>query len=628
MALMHAAILFISLCLFSLAAASIGNFILRFMHLEMDSDAEHLLVCTGLGVISVEMLLTGVEVTQHIRKGCFVVLVLLLSSLLVEFKSIAQRCSQILKMAFSNSRVALFLLLAIGVVLSLEFLTSLAPLTGSDALHYHFTTQKLILRYGFHPDFSITNSFLCGQHHLLILFGLALSSDKLSMGFIFLGGVLTAFSLFILASRWSSRITALTIALLFLLTPVAFWQISSSGAPDIWMAFLASTAVIVLCQSKISGTLHQAVLAGLLTGGVAGAKYTGCFVAAGLAAAIAIEYRSIGNTAILCFGSLLTGSWPYLRNFIWTGDPVFPFLAKALIPDRVNQFALSALLADTGASLSGHLRQLIPFVFFAGMRQGSLGFWDFFGPLVFAMAPMLILASGNFRQWRVPAVVWCLDALFVFYSSGLSRFLLPVFPLALACIAAGVDSSQHRGWNITNRLALILTALFCFIGGVGLVTYSWKPVATALGFVREVSYLEQRSPEYQEVEAINQVLSGQTKGSKTLLFVRHLYYLDVPYLNGDPASSWLINPDHLRTPQDWNTFFQQEGIVFVARSSSYPAAIAAPLKEMEATGELVPVTHLVVQDFLGMRFQENRIEMPVVILRVKSFAGTNIRDHH
>ena len=268
---------------------------------------------------------------------------LLLISTLAEFSSVAKRSSRILQKAFSGSPGVRFLLMVIAVVLLVEFFAAIAPITGSDALHYHFTAQKLMLAHGFHADFSFSHSFLCGQHHQLILFWLALGSDKLAMGLIFLGGVLTALSLAVLASRWSSRTTALTIALLFLLTPVVFWQISASGAPDIWMSFFTTTAVIVLCQSKSSGTWHQALVVGLLTGGVAGAKYLGCLVAAGLATAIAIEYRSIRNTSLLCLGSLFTGIWMYLRNLIWTGDPVFPFLSRTLIPQRVNQFALDAL---------------------------------------------------------------------------------------------------------------------------------------------------------------------------------------------------------------------------------------------------------------------------------------------
>jgi hypothetical protein len=628
MALMHAAIVSVSLAAFAFAAITLGNLILRILHLEMDTDAQHLLICAGLGVISIEMLLFGVEVTQQIRNGCFVVACLLCVLLLAEFKLTAQRCFRILKALFSSPRADRFLLLTNGIVLGVEFLTSLSPLTGSDALHYHFTTQKLILEHGFHPEFSISHSFLCGQHHLLILFGLALGSEQLAMGFIFLAGMLTVCSLACLASRWSSPRTTLTITLLFLLTPVVFWQMSSSGAPDIWMAFFACASVIVLSQKKISGRWRQFLLAGLLAGGIAGAKYTGCLVAAGVAAAVAIEYRSLPTMAVLCFGSALTGIWPYLRNFLWTGDPMFPFLSKTLFPERVNSYTLNALLADTGAAQSRHLGQLIPFIFFAGMRQGSLGFWDCFGPIVLALAPLWIATFSSFHQWRVPAVVWCVSAIAVFYASGLPRFLLPVFPLALAFTAAGLESSQQKGWKIANRFASGLVILLWLFGGAGLAMYSWKPIATALGIVRDADYLEERRPEYQEAEDINRVVASQAKGGKTLLFLRHMYSLDVPFLNGDPATSWMINPDHLRTPQDWESFFQKEGITFVARSPYYPEAIEAPLTELEAKGDLVPVAQSVVQDFQGMRITGKRAEIPVIVLRVRSAVETKTQDDH
>ena len=628
MALIHAAIASVSICLFSLAAASLGNLILRTLHLEMDTDAEHLLICTALGVISIEMLLFSVEVSQQIRTGCLVIVGLLCIIFLAELRLIASRCSRILKAALSGSRADHLLLLIIGSVFGIEFLTSLAPLTGSDALHYHFTTQRLILEYGFHPDFSISHSFLCGQQHLLILFGLALGSEQLAMGLIFLGGVLTAFALAILASRWSSTRTALIITLLFLLTPIVFWQISSSGAPDIWMALCASAAVLVLCQTKVSGKWQQVLLVGFLTGGVAGAKYTGCLVAAAIAVATMIEYRSMQSALLVGAGSLLTGIWPYMRNFVWTGDPVFPFLSKVLIPERVNLVALNALLADTGASHANHWGQIVPFVFFAAMRRGSVGFWDFFGPIVFALAPLLIFVSGSDRKWRVPAFVWGFSALLIFYASGLPRFLLAVFPLGLACTAAGIDSCQQKDWRIANLFAKGLVALLCLTYGAGLVMYSRKPVATALGIIPEVRYLEERRPEYQEAEAINHALGSQAGDGKTLLFLRHMYSLNVPFLNGDPVTSWMINPDHLRTPLDWRVFLQQEGIAYVVRSPKYPTAIEAPLAEMEAKGDLTPFAEFVVQDFQGMRMEENRIDVPVRILRVKAFDGPKSQNKH
>ena len=616
MALIQAMLLFACICAFAFAAACVGNAILRLLRVELDTDAEHLLVAGGIGVISIEMLLFGFENVQQVRTGSYVILALLCVSFVAGAGLLAPRCYRIGKSVFSFRGVDRFLLLIIGLVIVGEFLTSLAPLTGSDALHYHFTTQKRILEFGFFPDFSISHSFLCGQNHLLILVGLALHSEQLAMGLIFLGGLGTAFALGCLIVRWASRSVALAISLLFLVTPVVFWQISSSGAPDIWMAFFAGTAVLVVCQQRSRGSWQQALLAGLLAGGVAGAKYSGCFVAASLAIAIAIEYRSLLGTALFCSGSLLTGVWPYLRNFFWTGDPVFPFFMTILYPARVNPIALGNLLADTGSSHSPQFDQLVPFLFFAGMRKGAPGFWDFFGPAVLALAPLLIFARRNFRKWRIPAMVWLLSALTMFWTSGLQRFLLTVFPLALACIAVGINHAEYKDWKIVTIFSRCLIVLFCAMGLAGLAVYSREPIAAALGFVSKADYLEARSPEYQEVEAINRVVKGQGDGGKTLLFLRHTYSVDVPYVNGDPATSWMINPERLRTAGDWKEFLRQQGIAFVVRSPKYPKAIEVPLSELEANGVLTPIADLLVQDFQGKRILEHRANISVVMFTV------------
>lgn len=149
----------------------------------------------------------------------------------------------------------------------------MAPLTGSDALNYHFDAQKQILEHGFRGDLSNYVSFLCGQHHLLILFGLALGSEQLAMGLVFLGGVLTTASLACLALRWASMLVAAGFALLFLLTPLVFWQAISAGSPDVYMAFFATITAIVFCQEGNLQSRQQAFLVGWFAGGIAGAKY-------------------------------------------------------------------------------------------------------------------------------------------------------------------------------------------------------------------------------------------------------------------------------------------------------------------------------------------------------------------
>lgn len=617
MALGLAVVTLLELCGFCMGFASVGNQILRLLALEMESNAEHLLVAAAVGLTASEFFLFFVLVTQKIRQGCLAMVVLLSVLLIRESGSVWRRCKLVFSEIIPSSTAGRFLVGLIATVALVEFLASQAPLTGSDAMHYHFTVQKQILQQGFHPIFSNSHSFLCGQSHLLILLGLALGGENLALGFIFLGGILTAASLAYLASQWASDLAASAFTLIFLLTPVVFWQITSSGSPDIYMAFFASTTVILLSQKTMAGTWQQALLVGLLAGSVAGAKYTGCFIGAAIGIACFVEFRTAISCLVFLLGALFSGIWPYLRNLVWTGNPVFPFLSAWLSPRLVTVYALKSLASDTGLSSGHHLTQLLPFMLLGAPQRNNPGLYDFFGPMVLVLVPFVLLAFRKERPWRVSILVWFLSSLAIFFSSGLPRFLLPVFPIALACAAAGWQVSLRQTWTIPHRIVTALLALTTLCGGAGLALYSYKPIYAAIGLQDKTRYLEERAPDYQVVEAVNQSLARTEKEEKTLLFIRHLYYLNIPVLNGDPATSFEVDPDRLKTAGSWKDFLTKNDIGYVVRSTEYPSSIREPLEGMERNGELIPVARIDVQNFQGMRLSQNLVAAPVVILRVR-----------
>jgi hypothetical protein len=43
----------------------------------MESDAEHVVVAVGIGLVGAEILLFLIQFTQHIRQGCVAIIVLL-----------------------------------------------------------------------------------------------------------------------------------------------------------------------------------------------------------------------------------------------------------------------------------------------------------------------------------------------------------------------------------------------------------------------------------------------------------------------------------------------------------------------------------------------------------------------
>lgn len=134
----------------------------------------------------------------------------------------------------------------------------------------------------------------------------------------------------------------------------------------------------------------------------------------------------------------------------------------------VNEYALANLTADTGMSRSRHLAELLPFLFFSGIQENGPGFYDFFGPLLLALAPLILLAFRNTRECRVHSLVWLFFASCIFASSALPRFLIPVFPLALSCAATAIAYSEQRGWGAVSKLATSSIAFVSLVDAVGL----------------------------------------------------------------------------------------------------------------------------------------------------------------
>jgi hypothetical protein len=611
MALIFAALTLLAVCSLCVAFASLGNPLLRALKFQLPAHSDQFVLAVAVGLLTTEVLLFLIQPTGHIRLASWALTAFLGAVLIWQWKWIRTSLGDAFRRFTSGALLQKFLLTAVAAVLFLEFLISQAPLTGSDALNYHFTAQKDILLNGFHPLLSNSHSLLSGQQHLLILFGLALQGDRLALGFIFLGGLLTALALARLILRWASFTAALIFTLLFLLTPVVFWQISSSGAPDIFMAFLACVALIVLCQEQLPPTWQQAAVVGFLVGGIAGSKYTGCLIAVAFLLATALKFRSLVRLFPFVTAALLSGIWLYLRNFLWTGNPVFPFLGARLSPHLVTNFALADLTADTH-----HVSTLFTFAFFAAAQQNNPGLWDFFGPAVFALAPLVLLARGN-RSMRIPLIVWSISGVLLFFASGLPRFLLPVFPVALACVAGGWDAARRQHWKIAVTVASFLLIVLTSAGAAGLATYSTAPLLAALGVISKTQYLEQFSFEYQVIEVVNGLLAAQDPKLRTLVFVRHMYYLEIPFLNGNPATSFEVDPSQLQTTAAWRDFFAKKSIGYVARSPDYPRSIAEPLLQMERDGDLVPIDHAVVESFSGKRQSATSTAITVVILKVK-----------
>ena len=610
-----ASILGLCSVLFSaLLFAGLGRFFLDRARYSIENCEERWLVSIALGVVSFELFVSLGELAPNVRAGVLSALALAIALGLLPISVVSRDTFEILRKIAKLRGLERWLALGVVAVLVLEGFAAMAPLTGSDALHYHFSVPLLVLREGFHPNWFLSHSFFAGLSHQLILAGLATGSERLALGWIYLGGAVASLAAVHLARQWLSGFWPSLAGLTFLLTPVTFWQVTTAGAPDIWMATFVTLGVLSVVRAKEKPQLSAVIFAGVMAGAVAGSKYTGLYLAACLFTTFVWEVRSLRNS-IICFASAATtGVWPYLRNVVWSGDPVFPFLMQRVEPTRVNSYALAGYLADTGAAAHRDFAEIIGFPFFASSGIAQIGFASLLGPLVLCFAPLTFLAIRNTPLWRVILVVWLGGAIGIGLSSGMMRFLLPLLPIALVATVRGVAQFQRA--PLVRVTALGSVAVFLLFGLGGLVLYDRSSWAVCAGLTSREAYLRQRAPDYARSEFINHYLSGRAFEGRALIFFRHVYYVQVPYAYGHPEASWAMDPQKLQSDEAWRSFFREQQIRWVVRAPDYPEVLKNSLRRLESENIIVPYASGAVEDWVGNRIGGTRELQPITILSV------------
>ena len=607
-----------------------GTRLLQLLRCESQSHLESLLFATGLATGVLEIILFALAAIGHLSFVTAIALFAVPAATAGRaWKAIFESLRAVLAKTADSFHSALerVAALCVGSVLAVGALLAMAPLTGSDAMNYHFTAPLLWNGRRIYPIWSSVPSFFTGQGHLLISLGFAFGNDRISLGLIYLGGVLAAAALFAMSRLLMPTIWAWVSVLIFLATPLVYWQMTTSGSPDIWTAFFVTLSALaaVQCtdenQSASGSSGRWLILAGFYSGAAAGVKYTAWVVPAALVLYILVARRSFKYAFLSGLASLFAGIWPLARNWVWTGDPVFPFLTRLLTPSRVNSYCLSWIVAETGAARAARdLPHLLAFPFAMILSGASRGFGHYFGPLVLLFSPLLF-----FIPWRKPLVqiamtFWLVIFLSNLFSSQMGRFLLPAYGLGLALTLAGVAVVSARGFRIAGCACVASILIFLGFAGVSDALYARDFLPAVFGRESERAFLERMAPDYRTAEFINQKLgSNAVAGGKVMVFFRHLYYIRVPFVDGSPEYSWEMDPAIYSDPERLLGHLADMHVQWVVRSPGYPAILEAPFSQLEAEGKLTPVASTEVENLTGTgRMFGRRQKFDVVLLRVNS----------
>ncbi|PYM17387.1 MAG: hypothetical protein DMD81_09200 [Candidatus Rokuibacteriota bacterium] len=459
------------------------------------------------------------------------------------------------------------------------FVSTLAPPTGKDALIYHRAVPKAFVTAGGLADVpgNIASFFALGAEMNGLwgdLLGRLVSRRAGEAAF---GVVLFAwFPLLLLAlygwarERGLPSPWALLPSTVVATVPTVFY-VAGNACVDLALAVYATLAIDA--AGRWWRTLSPAALMelGLALGFALAVKHVAALFIVPIPLLILLAARRIERSGgvvrlvahglvMLCGAGLMGSVW-YVRTWILTGNPLFPFAVglfggHAAGWDERRSALLSMLLSVYGGetkSLVDYLGAPLWISFLAqpedaARYEGVLGFTFLF------CLPFLLFALWRRRlDPETTVAATAAGILFAFWlaSSQNLRYLLPTLPaLALVSVAAVAVVTARWPRPSGARSMILGTAVVAVT-----VTAAWfldaAPLRAALGGEPRAAYLDRRLEYFPYYRLVNETLPP---GARVWLIDmrRDTYHLERPYVADYLFEDWTIRQwvEDARRPAD------------------------------------------------------------------------------
>lgn len=437
-------------------------------------------------------------------------------------------------------------------------------------LAYHLAIPKVLLRHGGWTPLSFwSHAGDPMQAEMLYLLGLAYGRATLAQWVHVYFEILYLATAGFILSRWSTKTVALT-AMAIVACQDAVLYVAGTANTDFAVGVFAVSAFWFWTRWRESADWRWMALAGAFSGLAAGTKHTGLAHVGALAVLTVWELlvRRGGRSWIWAAKSLLAAllsaaafaaPW-YFRNYYWWGNPIWPMF-PSWWGGSTAEVQLFDRLRVVGEGVPKDLLHFLAlpyyFVFEPGrFRHETQYIWIPFFFLIILRAAAA-MRRNDARDFLPPWVRWMLVYSFLFIAFWFllpqnARYLIPIFPWLAGCIAwicAELRLTKPFALRICSGcFALCLAPIvwispnnegFALLGVRSISRPDAKP---------DASYLRLAFPPYPAFEWINARLSSN---DRVLLFdeVRG-YYLDVPYLWGDPHNELAVGFYQIQTAEE------------------------------------------------------------------------------
>lgn len=536
----------------SLVAIGLGRLVLCRTGIRFVSSGEWAVFCAGLGFGILSYAVFLLCALQVLYPEAVYILFGLCSALGLAGWLMGR--SGLDKTTFSATELTLWdkaFLIVLATCLFFAFLLVLTPAIGKDALIYHLAVPKLFQKH--HGFYFIEGNIFANyplSSEMLYAMALALRGDVLAKGIHFVIGLCILLGMWQFARHHVSESCFVPLALLIFCSIPSVFVTSHMAYNDLTVtlyAFLSVYAFLNWFSRKENAWL---ILCGVFSGLAMSTKYTALFLPflGCLGTLWASRHhgrapqQALRSLLVYLACALVVGSPFYVKNWIMTGNPFYPFLygifgGRGWDSDQARLYELFVQSLGMGRGLLDYL--LLPWNVSVNARMASQQFDGILGPVFILMLPFA-LGMRKISFGAKISMAYCLLT-FMFWASSAQqiRYLIPVFPF-LAIMTAYI-LSYYRRKKVAFGLLMVLVAGSLGFNGYHVARDFLKigPAGVITGHEETDAFLKRMVPSYKMFQYVNTNLPEESK--IFLIYMKNFGYLcDRPYYSDSMFESYTI----------------------------------------------------------------------------------------
>ncbi len=459
-------------------------------------------------------------------------------------------------------QVVMWMLLSAVVVATLVM--GSVPPVSRDALTHHLAVPKLYLKHGgIYETPSLFFSYYPMNIDLLYLVPLYLNFDIGAKYIHYLFALMTAWFIFRYLNKYAGKQYGLFGAIAFLTIPVIL-KLSITVYVDLGLVFFSWLSLYFFLIWCAEGFQTRNLLFSATSCGLAlGTKYNAMILLIIMAAMVPLGYSircnrglSSDKTAERYRNSLQGIKWcmlfvtislvifsPWMiKNYRWTGNPVYPLYDNVINPQKAGSSAKKMSVFERRRLVYGEsfLQTLtIPIrIFFQGRDDDPKYFDGSLNPFLFIL-PLLALwrrrENPEFRfQLQILLAFSILFIVMVWLTSDMRiRYMAPAIPPLIILLVVSIRNIAD-GFNFSMRYRRVSITLAVLIGAAAIgynISYAGKlftvvdPFAYLSGEVDRDAYITKFRAEYPVIQYANRHLPEDAR-VLCLMIGNRSYYLE------------------------------------------------------------------------------------------------------